>query len=120
MQPFRLNTNYISASAFPVHGTSSVDLRSTTSLVSLGYGNLLSKGRIAYSVEAGVAFHGTPTALLTLAGSACTTVNGGGGTSLLCQNVATTPSIQSNVAALDFQVLPDLPVFDRIQVLIQN
>jgi hypothetical protein len=110
---FSLGTaSYISDPALPVRGDSIVSFRSMAPLVSLGYGNLTSRGHIAYTIEAGVAFHGTPQATLTMAGSACTPGPGG----LLCQNVAT-PSIQNNVIAQQQKINDDISEFKYYPIL---
>lgn len=119
-QSFSLgSTSYISDTASPVHGDSAVTFRSMAPLVSLGYGNLTSKGYIAYTVEAGVAFHGTPAATLTMTGSACTPTGAPApvGPGLLCQNVATTPAIQSNVAAQQQKINDDISDFKYYPIL---
>ncbi|HTF43987.1 MAG TPA: hypothetical protein VK641_08820, partial [Terriglobales bacterium] len=89
------NASYVSNPASPVLGESALRFRKTAPMLSLGYGNLTLKGRIAYSVEAGVAFHGAPRATLALTGSACASTTA----ALICQNIATNPIIQNDIAA---------------------
>ena len=113
-QSFSLGSaSYISNPASPVHGESGLTFRTMAPLATLGFGNLTSKGRIAYTVEAGVAFHGTPAATLSLAGSACTPV----GSTLVCQNAATDPTIQSNVAAQQQKINDDISNFKYYPIL---
>jgi len=113
-QSFSLGgTSYISDPALPVKGDSALTFRSMAPLLSLGYGNLTSKGHIAYTIEAGVAFHGEPKATLTMTGSACTPAGGGG---LVCQNVAT-PAIQSNITAQEQKINDDISSFKYYPIL---
>lgn len=113
-QAFSLGqVTYISNAAAPVHGDSAIDLRSFAPLVSLGYGNLASKGHIAYTIEAGVAFHGTPQATLSLSGSACTPTAIGP----ICQNIATSPGIQNDVAAQQVKINDDISNFKYWPIL---
>jgi hypothetical protein len=113
-QPFSLgNVTYFSGAADPVHGESNLTFQKFSPLLSLGYGNLSSKGHFAYTVEAGVAFHGTPQATLSLAGSACT----GTPLGLFCQNIATNPSIQNDVAAQRQKINDDISDFKYYPIL---
>jgi len=113
-QTFSLGTKtYTSDPSNPVHGSSEVRVNKFAPLVTLGYGNLISKGRIAYSVEGGVAFHGTPQATLSLAGGACLTFGGGGGlapptTGPLCPDIGSSPGIQNDVAAQQTKINNDI------------
>jgi hypothetical protein len=113
-QSFSLgNVNYISDTASPIHGDSAVTFQKFAPLLSLGYGNLTSKGHFAYTVEAGVAFHGSPEATLSLAGNACTSTILG----LICQNVATNPSVQNDVAAQRQKINDDISDFKYYPIL---
>ena len=113
-QPFSLgNVTYFSNAANPVHGDSTVTVQKFAPLLSLGYGNLTSKGHFAYTVEAGVAFHGTPEATLSLSGSACT----GTPIGLLCRDIATSPGIQNDVAAQQQKVNDDISNFKYYPIL---
>lgn len=104
-QSFSLgNIKYISDAASPVHGDSELTVQKFAPLLSLGFGNLTKKGRFAYTVEAGVAFHGTPTATLSLAGNACTSTVLG----TFCQNIATSPAVQNDVAAQRQKINDDI------------
>ena len=104
-QSFSLgNVTYFSNAANPVHGDSTVTFHKFAPLLSLGYGNLTSKGHFAYTVEAGVAFHGTPEATLSLVGSACIPTSVGS----LCQDIATNTGIQNDVAAQRQKINDDI------------
>jgi hypothetical protein len=104
-QSFSLgNVNYISDATNPVHGDSAVTFQKFAPLLSLGYGNLTSKGHFAYTVEAGVAFHGTPEATLSLEGGACKSTFLG----LICQDIATNAGIQNDVAAQRQKINDDI------------
>jgi hypothetical protein len=113
-QSFSLgNVNYISNASNPVHGDSTVTFQKFAPLLSLGFGNLTSKGHIAYTIEAGVAFHGTPHATLSLAGSACTSTILG----LICQDIATNSGIQNDVAAQQQKINDDISDFKYYPIL---
>jgi hypothetical protein len=119
-QSFSLgNVTYFSDAANPVHGDSTVTVQKFAPLLSLGYGNLTSRGHFAYTVEAGVAFHGTPHATLSLAGSACKNFppapTFGGG--FVCQDIATNPGIQNDVAAQQQKVNDDISNFKYYPIL---
>jgi len=119
-QPFSLgNVTYFSGGTDPVHGESAVTFQKFAPLLSLGYGNLISKGHFAYTVEAGVAFHGTPHATLSLAGSACKNFPPapGFGGGLVCQDIATNPGIQNDVAAQQQKVNDDISNFKYYPIL---
>jgi hypothetical protein len=104
-QSFSLgNVTYFSNASNPVHGDSTITFQKFAPLLSLGYGNLTSKGHFAYTVEAGVAFHGTPEATLSLSGSACTTTIVGP----ICQDIASSPGIQNDVAAQRQKINDDI------------
>jgi hypothetical protein len=104
-QSFSLGTKtYISDPSNPVHGSSGVRINKFSPLVTLGYGNLISKGRIAYSFEGGVAFHGTPLATLSLTGGACFGVPAG----LICQDIGSNAGIQNDVAAQQTKINNDI------------
>jgi len=73
---------------------SSFQLNSTKlrPLVVFGFGNLVPRSRhFSANLDLGIAYHGTPTASLSLAGSACA-ANG-----LNCRNAATDPTVQSSL-----------------------
>jgi hypothetical protein len=113
-QSFSLgNVSYISNAANPVHGDSAITFQKFAPLLSLGYGNLASKGHFAYTVEAGVAFHGTPQATLSLAGSACTSTILG----VICQDIATNPGIQNDVAAQQQKINDDISNYRYYPIL---
>jgi len=102
---FALGTkSYISDPSNPVHGSSGVRINKFAPLVTLGYGNLISKGRIVYSIEGGVAFHGTPDATLSLNGGACIGVPAG----LFCQDIGSNAGIQNDVAAQQTKINNDI------------
>jgi hypothetical protein len=107
------NVTYISDTANPVHGDSELTFQKFAPLLSLGYGNLTSKGHFAYTVEAGVAFHGTPSATLSLVGTACLPTKLGP----ICQDVATNPGVQNDVAAQRQKINDDISNFKYYPIL---
>jgi hypothetical protein len=95
-QPFTLgSTSYYSSSANPVSGAGLVTFNEAAPIVLIGFGNLLpgSEKHFGYSVEAGVAFQGSPRVNLNLAGTACSD-----SAQTRCTNAAS-PSLQSSVLA---------------------
>jgi len=107
------NVTYFSGATDPVHGDSTLTFQKFAPLLALGYGNLTSKGHFAYTVEVGVAFHGTPEATLSLTGSACT----GTPIGAICRNIATTPGIQNDVAAQEQKINDDISNFKYYPIL---
>ena len=96
---FTLNhVDYASSSASPLTGTLGVTFRKAAPMVLFGFGNLVPRGSRHWSItfDMGAAFSGSPNAALNLAGFACAPGNTSGAT---CLNVATDPTIHSNVTA---------------------
>lgn len=62
---------YDSDPANPVSGTAALRFRKVAPQALIGYGNLVSKGRVAYSVDAGAVFQGSPRTTLSLSGNGC-------------------------------------------------
>jgi hypothetical protein len=105
---FTLNhVAYFSDPADPVGGTGKLSFNKAAPTFMVGFGNLVPrKGKhVSVNIEAGVAFAGSPKIGLNLTGSACLP-----GTSI-CQNVGTTPSIQSNVVGEQTVISNDLSPF---------
>lgn len=70
---FTLNSNtYYSDPADPVNGTATLGLNKAAPTLTFGLGNLVGRHRISVNFEAGVAFQGSPTVGMDLAGQACT------------------------------------------------
>jgi hypothetical protein len=80
----------------PVRGTGKIDFNRAAPLVTVGWGNLVSRKEskhFSVPVELGVAFQGSPKATLNLAGNVCND----DGTE--CRNVTTNSSVQSNIVS---------------------
>jgi hypothetical protein len=92
-QSFTLNdVSYTSSPIDPVHGTFGVVLgRKAAPSLTLGFGNIVPRGRKHWSipVEVGAAFVGDPTVTLNLTGSACSTDG--------CGSVTTDATTQANI-----------------------
>ena len=105
-QSFTLSgTNYISDVNNPVTGTARVGLgKKAAPMLLLGIGNLLPRSQRHFTVnfDFGVVFKESPEATLNLSGGACDS----GGQN--CQNVATTPIIQSNIQSEQVKLNDDL------------
>jgi len=85
-------TAFRSNPANPVTGNGKLEFNKAAPMVVFGFGNLVPRTRhFSVNVDLGVAYHGTPTASLSLAGSACAP-NG-----LNCRNAATDPAVQSSL-----------------------
>jgi hypothetical protein len=95
-QSFSLgSTSYYSSSANPVSGAGAVAFNEAAPIILIGFGNLLSRSEkhFGYSIEAGIAFQGSPRVSLNLAGTACSD-----SAQTRCTNAAS-PSLQSSVMA---------------------
>jgi hypothetical protein len=89
---------YQSSTTNPVTGSVAVTFRKAAPVLLFGFGNLVPRGRRHWSISSdfGVAFSGSPNAALNLTGQACPVgINSGP----LCLDVATDPTIHSNVIA---------------------
>jgi hypothetical protein len=102
--------SYVSSAADPVKGNAQIDFSKTkvAPMITAGFGNLLRRGgrRFTVTMEAGVAFGSSPNATLNLTGSACA------GPSGPCQNVASTPQIQSDIASEQNKINNGQPPYD--------
>jgi hypothetical protein len=98
---------YMSDPANPLTGSAKLDFRKVAPTLMLGLGNLVPRSGKHFSVnlEAGVAFEGSPRIGLNLIGSACTPAG------LNCSNVATNPTIQSNIQGQQTKISNDLSPF---------
>jgi hypothetical protein len=115
-QSFTLGgTTYYSAAANPVVGNGTLGFQyKTAPELLLGFGNLLPRKKsrhFGFNFEFGAAYQGTPSVGLNLTGSACTAPG------VNCQNIATTPSIQSNVTAQQTKINGDLKTFKYYPVI---
>jgi hypothetical protein len=95
---FTLNgATYYSSSADPIKASGSVLFAHTAPTFTLGWGNWIRGERqrhFAFPFELGFAYMGDPTTALSFTGVACTDP-----AQQFCQNVASDPSIQSNIQA---------------------
>jgi hypothetical protein len=92
-QTFSLGGNlFRSNPANPTTGNGKLEFNKVAPLVVFGFGNLVPRSRhFTAAVDLGVAYPGTPTASLSLAGSACAP-NGAN-----CRDAATDPTVQSSL-----------------------
>lgn len=88
------NVSYLSSTTDPVSGTGSLKFSKAAPKLTVGFGNMLPRNGRHFSVpvELGFAYQGDPKVLLDLKGTACDP-NG-----VVCQDVATSPQIQANIA----------------------
>jgi len=97
---FTLNSvTYESSTTTPVTGSVGVTFRKAAPVLGFGFGNLVPRKGRHWSITSdfGIAFSGSPKAALNLSGLACTPGHSSG--AAFCQDVATNPTIQSNVIA---------------------
>jgi hypothetical protein len=115
-QSFTLGGNtYTSNPANPVTGPARIDFskNKVSPMLTLGVGNLLRRSgrRFSISFEGGVVFQSSPQATLNLAGSACFTG--------VCQNIASHPQLQNDVAAEQNKINEGLPPYDTIHTVLK-
>jgi hypothetical protein len=111
-QSFSLGgATYVSSPANPASGTGVLDTRKVAPMVLLGVGNLLPRSARHFTVnfEGGVVFQGSPKATLNLQGAACV--------SSFCQDIASTPAIQSNIQAEQTKINNSVGFFKYYPVL---
>ncbi len=91
----------------PLTGSGKLSFRKVAPTFMIGFGNLVPRNgkHFSFNIEAGVAFTGSPRVALNLAGSACDT------SGLNCRDVATDPTIQSQVQAEQTRISDNLTVF---------
>jgi hypothetical protein len=107
-QTFTLNgTDYMSNGADPVNGSAKLSFNKAAPTLMIGFGNLVPRNgkHFSFNIEAGVAFEGSPKINLNLAGTACAPDGSN------CRNVATDPTIQSNVQGEQNKISSDLSPF---------
>ncbi|MBZ5526676.1 MAG: hypothetical protein LAN71_02070 [Acidobacteriia bacterium] len=96
----------VSDPANPVNGTGAILLNKAAPMIRWGFGNMVPrKSHFSFHIEGGIIFQGTPKAQLALNGSACDPI-----VVLLCYNVATDPTIQSQVQAQQTKINNDLKI----------
>lgn len=102
-----------SSAANPVTGNGTVAFHKIAPSLTLGWGNILTRGNRRWSIpfELGVVYSRAPTATITFAGSACLR----NGTN--CRNVATDPGLQADVAREQSNLNEDLTVLKIIPIV---
>jgi hypothetical protein len=104
---FTLNdVNYYSSSTDPVSGTGSVHFRTTAPMLTMGWGNWVSRREhkhLSFPFEFGAAYTGTATVALNLQGTVCNAPN-----DMYCDQIATDPSVQANIAGQIRKIENDL------------
>ena len=113
-QTFTLNgTDYASDPADPVTGNGKIDFPKAGPMLTVGFGNLLPRGRRRFSVpfELGAIYTGAPKMALNLGGSACDASGD------FCRTIASDPTIQANVADEKNKINHDMSAFKFYPVL---
>jgi hypothetical protein len=90
------NTSYTSSPSDPIRGTPSVTFPKAAPALTIGWGNLLPRSEhshLSFPFEIGGVYSGQPDIHLNLTGTACNSLGAN------CMPVATSPSIQANIAA---------------------
>lgn len=113
-QTFTLNsTTYTSDPANPITGSGKIDFYKAGPMLSVGWGNLLPRGRHRFSIpfEIGAIYTGSPKVTLNLPGGACDS------SGLNCQPINSDPSFQSNVTAEKGKLNKDMSPFKFYPVI---
>jgi len=103
-QTFTLNNvTYRSSATNPIVGTGKIALNKAAPMVLIGWGNLVPRTKhFSASFEVGVVFQGAPQTTLNFTGSACDP------SGLNCRNIATDPTIQSNIQGQQNKINDDV------------
>jgi len=112
-QTFTLNNvDYRSSATNPIVGNGKLALNKAAPMVLIGWGNLVPRSKhFSTSFEVGVVFQGTPKTTLNFAGSACDP------SGLNCRNIATDPTIQSNIQAQQQKINDDVKILQYYPVV---
>jgi len=112
-QTFTLNNvSYRSSTSDPLVGTGKLTLNKVAPMVMIGWGNLVPRTKhFSASVEVGAVFQGTPQTTLTFTGSACDP------SGLNCRNIASDPTIQSNIQAQQKKISDDAKILQYYPVV---
>jgi hypothetical protein len=96
-----------------ITGTGTLPLNRTSPLVKLGFGNLLPRSHrhLTYNFDLGAVFQKPPQVGISLVGTACPS---GGGS---CVNVATDPTVQTNIRAEEAKMNQNLKFFRYYPIL---
>jgi len=96
--------SFISNPADPINGTGKLSLNRAAPMVRWGFGNMVPRnGHLSFHIEGGAVFQGSPKVALNLNGSACDPL-----VALVCHNVATDPTLQSQVQSEQQKINKDL------------
>jgi len=114
-QSFSLgDVTYYSDSTNPTTGTGKIVFNRAAPMVTVGWGNLVSRKEGAHFVvpfEMGVAFQGSPKATLNLTGNICDSPG------VNCRNAATDPNVQSNVISEQNKVNNSMSFFKAYPII---
>lgn len=114
-QPFSLgNVSYSSDPSNPITGTGKIDFNRAAPIITVGWGNLVSRKEGAHFVvpfEMGVAFQGSPKASLALAGNVCDSPG------VNCRSAATDSTVQSNVISEQSKVNSSMSFFKAYPII---
>jgi hypothetical protein len=103
-QTFTLNNvDYRSSTTNPLVGTGKLSVNKAAPMILIGWGNLVPRSKhFSTSFEVGAVFQGSPQTILNFTGNACDP------SGLNCRNVATDPTIQSNIQAQQQKINDDV------------
>ena len=105
-QAFTLGgTTFYSSSANPVAGAGSVTFNKVAPMILIGFGNLLPRGQrhFGLSIDAGVAFEGSPNTKLNLGGATCLNAQ-----QTACVNTGSDATVQASVQSEQTKLNNDL------------
>jgi hypothetical protein len=96
-----------------ITGTGDLPLNRTAPMVLLGFGNLLPRSHrhLTFNFDVGAVFQQAPKVGISLVGTACPTSGGS------CVNVATDPTVQSNIQLEEAKINKNLTFFRYYPVL---
>lgn len=114
-QSFTLGgVNYSSDPTNPVTGSGKIDFHRAAPLISVGWGNLISRREgkhFSVPVELGVAFQGSPQARLALAGSVCDS------SGFNCRPITSDPTVHANVVSEQGKINSSMSFFKAYPII---
>jgi hypothetical protein len=114
-QSFTLGgVNYSSDPTNPVTGSGKIDFHRAAPLVSVGWGNLISRQEgkhFSVPVELGVAFQGSPQARLALAGSVCDS------SGFNCRPITSDPTVHANLVSEQGKINSSMSFFKAYPII---
>jgi hypothetical protein len=115
-QSFSLGgTTYYSEQGTPVTGSGKIDFNRAAPMATIGWGNLVPRGRnkhFSVPFEIGVAFQGSPKAILNLGGNVCDPPG-----NVNCRPAATDTGVQANVQSEQTKINNSMSFFKAYPII---